>query len=224
MSKYCSYNYDRANRLTQLLHAKEDGTPLVYFEYQYDKDSRITHVLRETGDHIYLEYDDASRLTSETWKDSSFAEIYAFEWDYDLAGNRVYENNRGTETYFTFDADNAVTVSHTLSSGHSYFTYDSRGNCTVIEEPSGSTYFEYNFANLVTSIKYPSGVSNYFHYDSMLRRYAMEDSDGLRYFSWDYSGLKLLTERDEQGEVTALYSPQAIVYSYSLLSSPFSPT
>ena len=34
----------------------------------------------------------------------------------------------------------------------------------------------------------------------------MEDSDGLRYFSWDYSGLKLLTERDEQGEVTALYS------------------
>jgi len=133
------------------------------------------------------------------------ASIYAFEWDYDGVGNRLYQKRDGAETYYTYNAANELT--HFVEAGGgTYFEYDARGNCTAIDEPTGATYFEYSDADLVTSISYPSGVANYFYYDGKLRRYAMEDSDGLAYFTWDQNGMNLLTEFDAYGNTIAEYT------------------
>ncbi len=198
------FSYDEANRITEILNCSPDGSPLVYFSYDYDQNSRITAIERENGTVIYYGYDDASRLTSESWYDSGMAEIYAFEWDYDLVGNRTYENNGVNETYYIYDASNALTLL-SRDGVYSELLYDRRGNCRKIEEPDGTIYFEYNHANLVTRITHKNGIDNYFHYDAMLRRYAMQDSDGLRYFTWDRNGVNLLAERDQSGTVTAEY-------------------
>ena len=119
-------------------------------------------------------------------------------------GNRTYEKRGSDETYYEYDATNALTRMHELTGDEwTCFAYDQRGNCTEIEECDGTTYFEYNDTNLVTSIKYENNVVNYFYYDSRLRRYAMEDSAGLSYFTYDQDGLCQLVERDGSGSVVA---------------------
>ncbi len=132
--------------------------------------------------------------------------IYAFAWDYDAAGNRIYQKRGNQETYYTYDAGNALIQKHEPGTGYSYYQYDSRGNCTLIQEPDGNVYFTYNHANLVTSIHHKTGAFNYFYYDSQLHRYAIEDSNGLAYFTWDSNGLNLLAEKDASGNTTAQYT------------------
>ena len=127
--------------------------------------------------------------------------------DYDAVGNRTYEKRGTDETYYEYDATNALTRMHELTGDEwTCFAYDKRGNCTEIEECDGTTYFQYNDSNLVTSIKYKNDVVNRFYYDSRLRRYAIEDSAGLAYFTYDQDGLCQLVERDESGSVVAQYT------------------
>ena len=182
-----------------------DGSPLVYFNYTYDKASRITRCVREDGTTIYYGYDNASRLTSEDWYDSGMTSIYAFTWDYDSVGNRIYQNFNAGETYYYYNADNSLDCLQ-FDGAYSYYHYDSRGNCIAIQESDGNIYFEFNQADLVTRISYKDGRENYFYYDGLLRRQALIDSDGLRYFTWDQGGLNLLEERDISGTVTAEYT------------------
>ncbi len=89
---------------------------------------RISSVRREDGDVIYYAYDEADRLTGEQWYDEQMTPLYAFQWDYDAAGNRTYESRDGQETYYTYDAGNQLTTTQGPA-GWSYFSYDADGNC-----------------------------------------------------------------------------------------------
>ncbi|MFO7900033.1 MAG: hypothetical protein R6V58_13350 [Planctomycetota bacterium] len=73
-----------------------------------DPASRIVECRRESGTVVYYTYDDADRLTSETWRDSGGGTIYAFEWDYDRVGNRTRQKRGSVETYYTYDGEEAV--------------------------------------------------------------------------------------------------------------------
>jgi RHS repeat-associated protein len=151
-------------------------------------------------------YDDADRLTSETWRAADGSTMYAFAWDYDAAGNRSWQRRGSVESYYDYDAANALTRVHEVpADAWTYFAYDPRGNCEHIQSPTGTTYFAYNAANLVATVRYEDGTPNTFHYDALLRRCAIEDSGGLSYLSWDAGGLDLLAERDAAGTVTAEY-------------------
>ena len=197
----------RPTKLSSLYNCLANGAPLAYFDYQYDAASRITGCRREDGTQIYYQYDPASRLTRETWYESAAMQpIYSFAWDYDLAGNRIYQNYNDRQTYYFYNPGNTLIRKQEQGEAPVYYHYDNRGNCTIIQESDGSSYFSYNYANLVTDIRFKSGVSNYFFYDSRLRRYALQDSDGLRYFTWDAGGLNLLYEKDASGNVVAEYT------------------
>jgi RHS repeat-associated protein len=204
---YTYFAHDEARRLSQLLNCFPDGRPLVYFEYGYDAGSRITSVRREDGNVIYYGYDVVNRLTSEEWYDSGMNQLYAFQWDYDPAGNRTYEKRGDVEAYYTYDAASELLHTRKLPGDEwTYFQYDPRGNTVAIQEPDGTTYFSYNPLNLVTAIAYKTGIANYFYYDSQMRRYAIEESAGLSYFTWDTNGMNLLCERGAGGNVTADYA------------------
>jgi len=203
------YTYDDANRLDALDYQGPSGS-ILSLGYAYDDGSRITSINRQDAgedDHIiYYAYDAADRLTGEVWRDASTMDsVYAFAWDYDSVGNRTRQEFNGEQTYYEYDAANALTRSHDLDTGWSYYEYDSRGNCTEIQEPDGTNYFEYNHADLVTAIHYKTDVSNYFYYDAQMRRYAIHDSNGLAYFIWDQNGMNLLAERDSAGVLKAEY-------------------
>jgi YD repeat-containing protein len=114
---YTYFAYDEARRLTQLLNCFPDGRPLVYFEYGYDGATRITSVRREDATVIYYGYDLADRLTNEEWYDSGMNQLYTFQWDYDLAGNRTYERRGDVETYYTYNEANELLHARKLPAG-----------------------------------------------------------------------------------------------------------
>jgi len=142
-------------------------------------------------------------LTSETWKDSGGGSIHAFEWSYDLVGNRTYQYYNNARTYYTYDAGNQLTKYHELPADEwTYFAYDTRGNTTRIQRPGApgaTTYFTYNDADRVTSISHPWYDPQYYYYDARLRRTAVERiTAGVKsaaYFVWDKNGMNELTER-----------------------------
>jgi len=159
---------------------------------------------------VYYAYDAADRLLEENWKQGA-SSVYAFAWDYDAVSNRVYERRDlgagATETYFQYDAANALAHAHALPAHtHAYYAYDKRGNCVQIQAPAGTQYFQYDDRDLVTAIRYRDGTTQYFHHDARMRMYAMEDGGETTYYTWDENGLNLLTERDAQGNVTAEYT------------------
>ena len=165
----------RLHSTNAFVHPNRSISPIIvtstYFAYNYDAASRIVKIGREAGLATYYSYDNANRLTGETWKNSGTT-IYAFSYDYDAVGNRTYENRNGVQTYYTYDAVNKLLQSHNVTNNtYTYFAYDPNGNCTSIAEPDGTTYFAYNDADLVKQITFKSGVTNYFYYDALMRRY-----------------------------------------------------
>jgi len=159
---------------------------------------------------VYYAYDAADRLLEENWKQGA-SSVYAFAWDYDAVGNRVYERRDlgagAAETYFQYDAANALSHAHALPGHtHAYYAYDKRGNCVQVQAPAGTQYFQYDDRDLVTAIRYRDGTAQYFHHDPRMRMYAMEDGGDTTYYTWDENGLNLLTERDASGAVTAEYT------------------
>ncbi len=205
-SAQTSYVYDGAGRLTGQHSLSQSGETLADFVYSYDAGSRIVRVERENDTAVYYTYDDADRLTGETWTENG-TETYAFSYDYDAVGNRTYENNNGTETYFTYDAANEMTQAYNATDDSTTsYSYDAMGNCLSIADADGTTYFTYNDANLVKSITYPDSTANYFSYDALMRRDSIIDSTGTTYLQWDANGLNLLAERDASGSIVAEYT------------------
>jgi len=184
-------------------NCKSDGLLLAYFDSNYDASSRITDITREDDTTVYYTYDNNNQLTNERWLDSVDAEIYAFEWAYDPVGNRTYQNDGSTESYYTYDVANELTQCHDATADtYTYYSYDECGNMLQIKKPAGTTYFEYNDAQLVENIHYSNDSWAYFYYDALLRRYAVNDGSGLSYFTWDANGVNLLSESDNTGTVS----------------------
>ena len=205
----CSYfSYDNALRLSEIKHCASDGSALVYFTYDRDAAGDITTMQRENNMTHYYEYDSVKRLTSEVIRDSGGAQLYAFSYDHDAAGNRIYADLDGVETYYTYDAANAITLKHELGVGDSYYGYDANGSLTVLQTPSGTTYYEYGDHGLCTTIIPPTGDSAYFDYDGRLTRYHIKEGSTSTYFTWD--GLNIL-ELIENGIKTVLTNGATLV-------------
>ena len=201
------FSYDAANRLLSQKSILPGGAALTYFNYGYDAASRIVKIGREGGKTIYYSYDGADRLTGENWYNSGMQNVYAFAWSYDAVGNRRWQNRLGQQSYFTYDAANALRKSFPVGGSATYYSYDLNGNCTKIAAPaSQTTYFAYNSVNLMTQVTFRNGVSNYFYYDALNRRRALLDSNGPAYFMYDRDGLCQLVERSITGTVRAEYT------------------
>ena len=54
--------------------------------------------MRETGTSIYYNYDAVARLTDEDWLDSGDTGLYAYDYQYDAAGNRARLTKDGVTT------------------------------------------------------------------------------------------------------------------------------
>jgi len=201
------FSYDAANRLLSQKSILPGGTALTYFNYGYDAASRIVKIGREGGKTIYYSYDGADRLTGENWYNAGMQNVYAFAWSYDAVGNRRWQNRLGQQSYFTYDAANALRKSFPVGGSATYYSYDLNGNCTKIAAPaSQTTYFAYNSVNLMARVTFRNGVSNYFSYDALNRRRALVDSNGPAYFMYDQDGLCQLVERSITGTVRAEYT------------------
>ncbi len=169
---------------------------------------RTAKVAREGGKTAYYAWDAADRLTGEHWYGGAGTPaIYAFEWSYDGAGNRVGEVRNGVTTQYEYDAANELRKAHDATSAQTtYFEYDPNGNCRKTVAAAGTTYFAYDSRDLQTRITFRTGITNYFRYDALGRRTALVDSAGAAYFTYDADGLCHPVEYDAAGAVTARHT------------------
>ena len=199
------YDYDRRG-VTKVENLKSDLIVISTFEYTPDRTGDPLSILREDGSCVYYEYDLNQQLTRETQTDDTGAVVYAWEWDYDRAGNRTWQQFNGVDTYYTYNAGNELTVEIT-DGVPTYYEFDRNGNQTVKDGPDGTTLFHYDFENLLRQIDLPDGAHNYFTYDADSKRVSAADSGG--YTRFVYQGpdmLKLLQERDADGDLKAQYT------------------
>ena len=120
--------------------------------------------------------------------------------------------DNGTPTYYAYNAANELTE-ETTGGQTTYYQYDRCGNTVAKQEASGTTYYTYDTENLgacvgtLSRIDFPDGSHNYFAYDADSKRVSARTSEG--YTEFVYQGpdmLKLLLERDEEGETQAHYT------------------
>jgi len=202
------YSYDDAARLSTLENRKGDGTPICTFEFTRDPNGNITKSLREDSSCWYYEYDGLQRLTKAEWKDDQGASLYGYEYQYDKVGNRSHLLSNGSDTYYTYNPANELTVEETPGVETAYYTYDGRGNQIQRSVLGGhTTYFEYNSRNLITRIDSTDPAfttPNTFAYNGLGQRVQKVDSTGTTKYLWD--GLNIILELDANNAIQRRYT------------------
>jgi len=200
------YEHDGVGRTSKVDNRKSDLTLISSYEYQRNKVGSPVSVLRNDGWAVYYEYDRKHQLTKETQRDDEGTDIYAYEWTYDLAGNRMQQVFNGVTTDYSYNASNELT--HEITEAvPTYYHYDKCGNQAAKQEGAGTTYYQYDYENLMTQIDFPDGSHNYFQYDADGKRTSKADSEG--YTQFIYQGpnmLALMQERDSSENTVVQYT------------------
>ena len=199
------YDYDDIGRTTLVDNRDGEGAVISSFAYQRDAVGNPISIEREDGSVVYYEYDGKHQLTRETHVDGG-SEVYAWEWDYDAAGNREFQVLNGQATYYAYNAANEL-LTETTGEQTTYYSYDGCGNTTAKQEAAGTTYHQWDHENLMTRIDLPEGAHSYFGYDADSKRVSKRDADGFAEFV--YQGpdmLRLLLERNEAGGTQVHYT------------------
>ena len=157
------YDYDQANRLTDLLTRDPQGNVLDGYAYTYDAVGNRTQMrsLRDSAVHDYT-YDSVDRLTRWQRGPDRF-EAYA----YDEVGNRQQlEDERGVITYSYDDANRLLQEVRTLTGGGTTTTtdygWDPNGNLLTKQVEGGSlTTYTWDALNRLTSVTDATGLHTY---------------------------------------------------------------
>ncbi len=205
----CYYSYDNAERVTGMDYRKSDNTQVGLFTF-----SRATRGAGFTQEFdnsygVYYTYDRRRpALLSETYYiKRERREVYAFNYGYDAAGNRMKMSQRMfgslvASSYFAYGNDNSMTqravITPAPSTVSSYFYYDANGaQIKQWDAESGdTTYFTYAPNGMISSITPPSGSADAWtcDYDARLNRYMQKNGTAdATYFVWE--GLKPLEQR-----------------------------
>jgi RHS repeat-associated protein len=191
-----TYQYDNMNRLIRLQNfadrnnngVMDTGEGVSEFSYLLDnlgrKDYAVEKFWTEYGEQqneIDWEYDEAGRLIYEKFDHYNDDFDQTSEWLYDLVGNRLKQVVNGTETAYTYDANdrllNEVTgikstlyrYDHTQQTGkkvsengtlisETTFVYDLQGRMSVVTITTGNrvekTVYEYGADGIRVSAEY----------------------------------------------------------------------
>ena len=200
------YDYDAVGRTVMVDNRAPDLSVIASFEYQYDDADNPIAIAREDGAVVYYEYDRSDQLTRETHV--AEGEVTGeWAWDYDAAGNRLYETQDEVTTYYEHNAANEL-VMETTGEDVTYYSYDGSGNLIARQAPTGTTYFGYDTENHMVRMDLEEGGHSYYSYDADGKRVRIHP-DGFDPTSFIYQGpdlLRLQTERDAEGATVAHYT------------------
>jgi YD repeat-containing protein len=211
----CYYGYDASQRVTNIQHISSASTTIAGLAYRRDLAGRINRIVRENSIAIYYQYDSVNRLTSEIWsKTPSAAQIYAFTYKYDKAGNRQYQNRAYgvsatsfEKTYYQYNVANEVYKRYLVTNNTStYYVHDIDGSILrVVDQSNNATYFQYDQNRLITAIIPPSpNVPWSFVYDGLLNRVKIVKGSTPSYFLW--TEMNQLEERTTGSVLIARYT------------------
>ena len=141
--------------------------------------------------------------------------VYAKNYAYDLAGNRVYfqlsvNGNAVENINYNYDALNRLIQVVGSGALQAAYTYDVNGNRATLTNGNGiTTNYEYNLANWVTSMSAGKRGEtlfdySYAYYASGTQKTKTDNLTG-KTTSYAYDGLGRLTQESESGGTTLTY-------------------
>ena len=175
-----SYDYDEANRLTELTHSNSSET-VAFYDFAYDAASRITQITDVDGTTDYS-YDETDQLIEAERTDEANPDEF---YTYDANGNRVSSSRHG-EGYVT-DANNRL-----VSDGTYNYEYDNQGNLiSQTEIATGKIQeLEWDYRNRLVAFVDRDAAGNEtqrveFSYDMFGRRLSKTVEGEATYFVYD---------------------------------------
>ena len=205
-ARIVTYTYDRANRLDKVIDW--DGR---VWNYTIDGAGRITDVNYPNGIRELRTYDDAGRLSSLIYKNSSDANLITYHYTRDGHGNPTEIKETGTlepvldlplKEDYTYDKDNRLTETTKPAT----YGYDNNGNMTSRVSGGVTTTLSYDFENRL--ISQTTGSSTIQHiYDGRGNRIARNDNGLVTRYVLDRgrSMSHILCETDHAGNIIAYY-------------------
>ena len=210
------YRYDADNRVIGIRHVTAAAVQLAYFDYQRDVTGRIVRCAREGALVQYFQYDNADRVILERWSRKAMtgtaAQIYAFSYSYDAAGNRLrnYRVNQPAsnvmeKTYYSYGTNNTLLKRFSSNAAAlAYYAYNANGSLIRIDAPAGHTYFGYAPNGMIATIAPPGVTAWTFANDGALNRVKINKGGTPTYYFWN--GMSQLEERSATGTLTARYT------------------
>ncbi|MFJ5611089.1 RHS repeat domain-containing protein [Streptomyces sp. NPDC093221] len=167
-SDSATYGYDSATHQATSVTPVAGGS-LGGQTFSYDKYGRLATAKDGRNITTTYGYDDADRITSVTYSDSTHAVGYT----YDSFGRvRTRTDATGTTTYTYDDLGHLATRTATSGGGTLTYGYDKSGNLTTVADARGTATYSYDDANLLTQLvtAAPTSTKIRFAYDDHGRR------------------------------------------------------
>ncbi len=195
------YRYDERDHLIVVDEPGDAGERLIT-EYSYDKNGNLESQLDPNRQLTEYRYDYANRKTREIMYLNGVT--YTFRFDYDPAGNLVYEEKPGGQ-WIRYDHDEYHRLTYEAHSDGRWVDYDYYDDGTLKWEktPDGTTTYTYYDNGQVKTVSYPNGDEIEYQYD--------ENGD------LDIeivNGQPLDYERDKRGLTTTYYDSKKNKYEY----------
>lgn len=134
---YTEYIYNSLNRLTSLTNRKSNSTIISSYTYTLGPAGNITRVVENTGRTVDYAYDNVYRLTQENINGST-----VINYTYDNVGNRLVKSVNGTNTNYTYDANDRLITEGSIS-----YSYDNNGNVISKTSANETISYEYDLQN-----------------------------------------------------------------------------
>lgn len=151
------YLYDKAQRITDVIHTRSDGTKLASYHYTFDASGNKTQVISGAGKTMYS-YDKLNRIVLV-----EYPEGYE-KFTYDALGNRLTKETPDGVVSYEYDLSNRL-----ICAGDTEFFYDKVGN--LIKKVSGDQSVEFVYDAHDNLIEFRDGKHTVcYSYDGAKRR------------------------------------------------------
>jgi RHS repeat-associated protein len=181
-----TYSYDDRDNLVSIQHVK-DGAVLSSVTYVRQGIGEPTKIIREDGTYVEIEYDDALRISRETYYDAVDAVIEELAYEYDAAGNRIALLRDGAASSWDYDLGHELSHIGLADGSDEWYTHDDDGRLTVADRYDGiadefAEYLYDSFDNL-TAVKDRDGSERAsYEYDSRGNRVVANGDAGEQHF------------------------------------------
>lgn len=221
------YQYDANGNKTKVINAKNKETTYTYNElnqvksvtdanskttsYEYDLNGNQTKTRYPNGNTVEYGYDSVNRQDSVSYNGT---QKYSFKYDANNNVTKETDEESGTSTDYTYDADNRLTQVKEANNNQTDYTYDANGNVTQ-QKLTASTVitqaFGYNENNQLVKITSNGANQAWFNYNEQDQVARRKTADGNMTFN-RYNGTGDLVAREIFDKNGSLIN--SFVYAY----------
>jgi RHS repeat-associated protein len=147
-----TYTYNDLDRVMAIVHTNAAGEVLAKVTYERSGVGEPTKITREDGSYVKLEYDEALRVTKESYYGATGTLLDETSYTYDAAGKRIAQSTgTGNRTYTYTPGYQLDTIQE--SSETENYEYDANGRLTLISRDGTTLDLEHDAYDRLTEVE-----------------------------------------------------------------------